>query len=79
MKTYSVAEARAHFREILSAVERGEEVAITKHGTPIATITHPRVPKKKSPPIPPPGFLEAEGWTIEITDDFDAIPEGFED
>lgn len=78
MKTYTVSEARQHFAEILSTVEQGEDVAITKHGTKVATITRPRV-SKRQPAIPPPGFLEAEGWTVEMADDFDAIPEGFED
>ena len=74
MKTYAAAQARERFAEILDAVEQGEEVVITKHGTTIATMKAPHRAK-----IPPPGFLKAEGWTIEMTDDFDAIPEGFEE
>jgi len=78
MKTYTVSEAREQFAEILNAVERGEEVSITKHGRLIARITHPSRPAKKVG-IPPPGFLQAQGWTVEIAADFDEIPEGFED
>jgi prevent-host-death family protein len=76
-KTYSVSEARQHWAEIIAAVERGEEVAITKYGRTVASISSPRKKKQKTPP--PPGFLEAEGWRLEMADDFDALPEGFED
>ena len=71
-KTYSVSEARNHWAEILAAVEQGEEVAITKYGDTVASITPARKPKKR--PAPPPGFMLAEGWKIEIADDFDSIP-----
>jgi prevent-host-death family protein len=79
MKTYTVSEAREHFAEVLETVAQGEEVTITKHGEPVAAITHPSAGKKARAAIPPPGFLKAEGWQIEMADDFDAIPEGFED
>jgi len=78
MKTYTVSEAREHFPEILNSVEQGEEVAITKHGKPVAKITHVAQPKKQMA-LPPPGFLKAQGWSVMIADDFDVIPEGFED
>ena len=73
-KTYSVSEARNHWAEILAAVEQGEEVAITKYGDTVASITPARKPKKRT--APPPGFMLAEGWKIEIADDFDSIPKG---
>lgn len=78
MKTYTVSEAREHLAEILSSVERGEEVSITKHGRPIARITHPPFFTERGE-VPPPGFLKAQGWSVEIAPDFDEIPEGFED
>jgi len=78
MKTYTVSQARERFAEVLSVVEQGEEVAITRHGAAVATIKRPRV-TKTSRKLPPPGFLKQEGWTVEIADDFDAVPEGFED
>jgi antitoxin (DNA-binding transcriptional repressor) of toxin-antitoxin stability system len=78
MKTFTVSEAREHLAEILTSVERGEEVAITKHGRPIARITHPPVSEGHGS-VPPPGFLKSQGWTVEIANDFDAIPHGFED
>jgi prevent-host-death family protein len=76
-KTYSVSEARQHWAEIIDAVERGEEVDITKFGSLVAIITSSC--KRKQKAAPPPGFLAAEGWKVEMADDFDAIPEGFED
>jgi prevent-host-death family protein len=76
-KTYSASEAREHFAEILDAVEQGEEVVITKHGVAVAQLTG--APKTGKVKIPPPGFLLAEGWRLAIADDFDAIPEGFEE
>jgi len=77
VKTYTVSEAREHLAEILNSVERGEEVAITKHGKPIARVTHPPAAKKNRTSAPP-GFLKAQGWKVIMADDFDAIPEGFE-
>ena len=76
MKTYTAAKARTHFAEILNSVEQGEEITITKYKEPIATITRP---KKKRHKIAPPGYLRSQGWSFKMADDFDAIPEGFED
>jgi len=76
-KQYNASEARAHFADILDCVAQGEEVEITKHGTPVATITRPKKSRKRK--IPPPGWGLKEGWEVKIADDFDAIPEGFED
>lgn len=78
-RTYSVSEARENFASLLSAVEQGEDVDIVKHGKPIATITPPQPVAKKKHTVPPPGYLEKQGWKINIADDFDAIPEGFKD
>ena len=76
-KTYTASQAREHFSKILDAVEQGEEVVITKHGVAIAMIMRPRKDKKHA--IPAPGFLRDEGWSVEMSEDFDAVPEGFED
>jgi antitoxin (DNA-binding transcriptional repressor) of toxin-antitoxin stability system len=77
MKRYTVSEARERFAEVIALVEQGEEVSLTRHGAPIATISRSR---KRSSKIPPPGFLRKEGWTVEMVDDFNtSIPEGFEE
>lgn len=39
MAAYSVTQAKAQLSEILNAVERGEDVVVTKHGKPIARIS----------------------------------------
>lgn len=78
MKTYSVSEARKHFATIIDAVERGEEVVITKHGEAVVTMARPAASGKRHK-LPPPGFLKDSGWTVEVGKDFDEIPAGFED
>ena len=74
MKQYSTSNAREHFAQLLEAVERGEEVTITRHGKPVAKMT--RIEDGR---IPPPGWALREGWSITMSEDFDAIPEGFEE
>ncbi len=52
MKTVTAREANQGFSEILSQVERGEEIVITKHGRPVAVISayHPptMTPERKA-------------------------------
>ena len=38
MKTVAVFEAKNRFSELISAVEQGEEVTITRHGNPVARL-----------------------------------------
>jgi antitoxin (DNA-binding transcriptional repressor) of toxin-antitoxin stability system len=78
MKTFTVSEARKRLVAILKLIERGQEVAITKRRRPIALITHPAVSKYHGA-VPPPGFLKAQGWAVKMADDWDAVPEGFEE
>jgi prevent-host-death family protein len=39
MKTVQASEAKTHFLRILDQVERGETIAITRHGRQVAIIT----------------------------------------
>jgi prevent-host-death family protein len=39
MKSYSVAEAKAKFSEVLELAASGEEVRVTKHGKPYVRLT----------------------------------------
>jgi len=39
MNQYSVTSAKAHFSEILAKAEAGQEVVITRRGTPVARIS----------------------------------------
>jgi prevent-host-death family protein len=38
MRTVSLAEAKAHFSELVTQVAAGEEVVITRHGQPIVRL-----------------------------------------
>ena len=52
MKTVSARQANHEFSELLSRVERGEEVLITKRGKPVAILCRyrppPRTPEKQA-------------------------------
>jgi prevent-host-death family protein len=41
MRSMSVAQAKAHLSALLDAVEAGEDVEITRRGTPVARLTAP--------------------------------------
>lgn len=47
MRTVSLAEAKAHFSELVTQVAAGEEVVITRHGQPLARLSG--VEKTKAP------------------------------
>jgi len=38
MRTVAIFEAKNRFSELLNAVEHGEEITITRHGSPVARI-----------------------------------------
>lgn len=46
MRTISLADAKARLSEILNEVEAGEEVVITRHGTPVARVVPARPARK---------------------------------
>ena len=48
MITCTVAEAKAHLSELLSRVERGEELVITLRGRPVASLS-PIQPARRAP------------------------------
>lgn len=41
MRSIPVVEAKAHFSALLAAVEGGEQIAITRHGRPVARLLPP--------------------------------------
>jgi len=43
MRAVPVVEAKSHFSALLAAVEAGEEIAITRHGRPVARLVPPSV------------------------------------
>lgn len=46
MHTVSVAKVKSHLSAVLSEVEAGETVVITKHGCPIVRLSKVNIPKK---------------------------------
>jgi len=43
MATMTVSEARANLPELMTRVEEGEEITITRHGRPVAVLVQPGV------------------------------------
>jgi len=60
MKAVSARQANQAFSELLSQVERGEEVIILKHGQPVAVLSPYR------PPIMTPERQQAIDHAIEV-------------
>jgi prevent-host-death family protein len=57
MRSFSVAQAKAHLSALLDAVESGEEVEITRRGVPVARLT--RAAKAPEASFDLDGFLAA--------------------
>lgn len=68
----SIAEAKAHFSAIVDEASGGKEFIICRAGRPLVTITQYVQPKT----VRRPGTLKGK---IRIADDFDALPDGFEE
>lgn len=69
---YNVHDAKTHFSKLLELVATGGEVIISRAGEPVAKI------------VPLEGRIRRTDYgslrgTIEIADDFDDLPEGFDD
>ena len=47
MMEMSIREAKARFSEAIAAAERGESIAITRHGRAVAKIGPPPPPRRK--------------------------------
>ena len=62
MKTASVGEAKAHFSALIKRAEAGEEVLVTRSGTPVARIVPIKPAKERS-------FADDEGLGF-VSDDF---------
>jgi prevent-host-death family protein len=64
MKQASVGEAKAHFSALIKRAEAGEEVVVTRSGTPVARILPAKPTNERS-------FANDEGLGF-VADDFDA-------
>lgn len=68
MRAVPVVEAKSHFSALLAAVEAGEEIAITRHGRPVARLIPPTVQTAAD--------VFQPLWASETLDEFNlAIPE----
>jgi prevent-host-death family protein len=70
MQTVNVHEAKTRLSALIAAVEHGEEVIIARSGRPVA-----RLVQYESAPERPIGIDDGR---LEIADDFDDLPPGFE-
>ena len=68
----SIAEAKAHFSAIVDEASGGKSFRPCRAGRPLVTAMRYEQPK----PIRRPGSLRGK---IRIADDFDALPDGFEE
>ncbi|MEE4252822.1 MAG: type II toxin-antitoxin system Phd/YefM family antitoxin [Desulfuromusa sp.] len=73
MTQHNIAEAKAHFSEIIQKALLGEEVIIAKGNKPLVKI----VPLKNSDQKRIPGT--GSGQLLYMADDFDETPEDFKD
>jgi prevent-host-death family protein len=71
MTEVGVHEAKTHLSNLLARAVAGEEIVITRSGEPLVKLVP--VQRKRKP-----NFGFAKG-TFTVPDDFDEIPEGFED
>ncbi|OHC64804.1 MAG: prevent-host-death protein [Rhodocyclales bacterium GWA2_65_20] len=73
MQQFNIAEAKAHLSELVQKAMMGEEIVIARDNKPLAML----VPIKRAQQKRKPG--SGKGQILFIAEDFDAIPEGFED
>jgi antitoxin (DNA-binding transcriptional repressor) of toxin-antitoxin stability system len=66
----TIAEAKAHFADLIRRAEAGERISLTRHGRPVAEIGPPSV----AGDLPLIGAMKGR---LRIADDFDDLPEGF--
>lgn len=59
MNTRAVAEAKAHFSDLLSRVEKGEAPVIARRGRPVAHLTPIRTPPRSPDWLAIRGFRES--------------------
>lgn len=68
----SIAAAKAHFSAIVDAASGGKEFVICRAGRPVVVVAR----YVQTAPVRRAGSLKGK---ISIADDFDALPEGFEE
>lgn len=73
MKKFNIAEAKAHFSELVNDALLGEEVIIAKDNKPLLRL----VPLKNTKGTRRPGG--GKGQILYVAPDFDETPPGFEE
>ena len=68
----SISEAKAHFSSIVDAASGGKVFVICRAGRPLVTVSQYVSPKARRCP-------DSLKGKIHMADDFDALPEGFEE
>ena len=74
MTQFNIAEAKANFSSLVKKAMLGEEIIIAKDNKPLLRLA-PILPDISKRPVPGTGRHDI----LYIADDFDEIPEGFED
>ena len=74
MTQFNIAEAKANFSSLVKKAMLGEEIIIAKDNKPLLRLA-PILPDISKHPVPGTGRHDI----LYISDDFDEIPEGFED
>jgi prevent-host-death family protein len=73
MQQFNIAEAKAHLSELVQKAMMGEEIVIARDNKPLAML----VPIKRARQKRAPG--SGKGQILFMAENFDAIPQGFED
>lgn len=73
MSKFNIAEAKAHFSELVQKAMLGEEIIIAKDNKPVLKLVPLDQPKQSRKPG------SGKGQILYVAPDFDATPKGFED
>ena len=73
MSKFNIAEAKAHFSELVQKAMLGEEIIIAKDNKPVLKLVPLEQPKQPREPG------SGKGQILYVAPDFDATPKGFED
>lgn len=73
MSRFNIAEAKAHFSDLVNKAMLGEEVIISRDNKPLVKLVP--VERPKGPRKPGSG----KGQILHIAEDFDATPEAIKD
>jgi antitoxin (DNA-binding transcriptional repressor) of toxin-antitoxin stability system len=71
MATLTISQARASLPELVTRVEAGEEVTITRHGRPVAVLVRPDVLRSRADVI-----IEESERLHRVLSDAEATPPG---